>query len=159
MDMAELMLLLAAVCTILIIRIVLILTGLYKAPILRSFEHYGEERIYSPLLYLVLWVGVAGWLLITFYFDSFCLYGTAFMLPFLVPAMYDRLYETAVQHPRIFLAFPAWYYALMDSTTREERRRVAYMWLRLPRGLRLHYSTNHHAFSLWVDLVLISVVS
>ena len=37
-------------------------------------------------------------------------------------------------HPQIFLAFPRWYAELRERTTREERRRIAYMWLCLPRS-------------------------
>ena len=54
------------------------------------------------------------------------------------------------------MRYPRWYSELNDRTTREERRRLGYMWLRLPISLKMVYDTNDHAFFQWVDLVLVA---
>jgi hypothetical protein len=45
---------------------------------------------------------------------------------------------------------------LVGRTTRAERRRLAYMWLRLPAKLRLIYNSNDRAFMEWADMVILS---
>ena len=61
-------------------------------------------------------------------------------LPFLMPA-------------------PGWYADLYPRTTLIERRRIAYMWLRLPRALRHHYNQHDDAFLRWADLVIVGTFS
>jgi hypothetical protein len=62
------------------------------------------------------------------------------------------------RHPHIFLGFPRWYADLRERTTREERRRLAYMWLCLPRRMRLHLDGSDHHFQLWADQVILATI-
>ena len=48
-----------------------------------------------------------------------------------------------MQHPSVFLRFPSWYREIVDHTTREERRKLSYMWLSLPLRTRLLYNAQH----------------
>ncbi len=149
--------------TILLLRSFFILAGLWKGPILRSFEKYGDpENIYLPLLHTFIWfmLFIVSLLAVLFGDEN----ATASMFSFLVLFslilwnIYPRLKTFADNHPHIFMALPRWYVELRMRTSRDERRRLAYMWLRLPLSMQLHLSTNDHAFFHWADLVLISAV-
>lgn len=149
-------------------RAIMVMTGLLKGPILHSFERYGdEEAFYYPLIHFLVWLPLLllsavmligeRWLLTTFG-SSFVLYCTGFGLLGLLYISYRRLIEIARKHPDHFLVFPQWYTELLARTSRGERRRIAYMWLRLPWRTRLLYNSNTEAFHVWLDLVLLATI-
>ena len=78
----------------------------------------------------------------------------AFVLFFM---LYWRVKDNILEHPEIFLRFPSWYRDIVDHTTREERRKLSYMWLGLPLRTRLLYNAQHEEFRKWVELVVLSV--
>ena len=55
-----LFLLLAFFALMMTLRAFLIVMGTYKDPVLASFEHYGEEKIFSPMFSLTVWVTLTG---------------------------------------------------------------------------------------------------
>jgi len=140
------------------LRSVLIVSGVYKAPLLRSLEPYGTDLHYSPL------IGVAGWSLLIVLMLVWMLIGfqvvLALMLFFSVPlGLAWQNSETWIEkYPRVFLAFPEWYWNLIVTTSRDEQRRLAYMWLRLPVRTQWMYNTHDALFFQWTDLVLLSMV-
>ena len=144
-------------------RNVLVALGLYKSPVLRRSERYANfDDTYYGLPELLLSLG----LLALFAGMLFMIYVSMRFPPYLIGAVILILALLAYQfrdyvkaYPQIFLAFPRWYVELRERTTREERRRIAYMWLTLPRKTRLIYSANDHAFSLWADLVILGTVT
>lgn len=140
------------------LRSVLIMSGLYKAPILRSLEPYGSDRHYSPLFGLVLWsfalVLMLVWLLLGFQ----VLLALFFLLIIPVGLAFQYLESWIERYPRLFLTFPGWYWNLIVSTSRDEQRRLAYMWLRLPLRTQWMYNTHDVLFFQWTDLVLLSMV-
>ncbi|RMF78595.1 MAG: hypothetical protein D6737_14255 [Chloroflexi bacterium] len=143
------------------VRTGLIIMGFYKEPILRGFERYGaEEPLFFPLptllfatgtlfissgmllFPLINWPGGIAWL---------------FGLPLIWLGYFMReRRQLVLDYPQIFLSYPRWYYELFERTDRYERRYIAYMWLWLPRKLRLIYNGNTRAFFQWVDLVVMS---
>ena len=142
------------------LRIGLIMTGMLKGPILRTFEKYGgDEELYYPLPALLLWSGVIVLSLTALLVDS-----ASILLPTGVPgllllgfAFLARNHpEFAREHPDIFLHYPRWYHQLRARTSRYERRRLSYMWLWLPRRLRLIYNGSDRAFDQWADLVIMA---
>lgn len=143
---------------ILTIREFLILIGLYKDPLLRQFERYGEPPAYSPLLNfgmtLLLFLAVL-MVLIT----NSALLGLWIIL-LTLPGMhlYRYLKRFIWQYPEVMLAYPLWCNQLVDRASREERRRLAYMWLRLPYRTRLTFNASDRQFDQWVDLVLITII-
>ncbi len=148
------------VSIIFLIRAGLIILGYYKQPILRSFEHYGEEKPYFPLISLVVWAVVlflCVWYTISVYVNSPTMQFLGFPLIMLGYELYRKVLRFAANHPDHFMMYPDWYQDLCHRTSREERRRVAYLWMRLPYGMRLRYNTHDRAFRQWVDLVLVSV--
>jgi hypothetical protein len=139
-------------------RSVMIMLGVYKDPILHSLEDYGTDKRYSPLVELVVWVGVS---LIIFLFGiadtSIILIGCV-MLTIPATMIYPRMDGYIQRYPHVFLFYPSWYNRLLRTTSREEQRRIAYMWLRLPFRTRILYSTHDAFFHQWTDLVLLSMV-
>lgn len=155
--MATLVILLTLVFLFFTIRALLIVLGWYKDPILRQFERYGEERIYSPFVAFVLWC--TGFVFFAFiaYFGvtHILLVVLAMAVPF--SYFYPILKRQVESKPDLFMMYPKWYGRLMQMTEREERRRIAYLWLRLPAGTRLLYNTRDEFFHRWTDLVLLTI--
>lgn len=140
------------------LRAILIVSGLYKAPILQSLEEYGTDKRYSPLVSLVVW-GVACvfmllWLLLGFPL----LMALLLFLSLPLGLIYQRVETWIETYPRLFLSFPLWYWTLLNTTNRDEQRRLAYMWLRLPMRTQWLYNTHDALFRQWTDLVLLSMV-
>lgn len=151
-----------AISSIGLLRTLLIIMGLYKDPILHRFEKYGdEEDFYRPLPPLLAWLGV---FIILNNMTVVYLWGV--MYPFtpigalLIGAAYlvHHYHLLSGDSPDLILGYPQWLNELRHRTTRLERRRMAYMWLRLPRKLRLIYNSNDRAFLEWADMVILSTL-
>lgn len=143
--------------------IVLIAAGFYKDPVLRHFERYAEiDDTFHLLPLFLLGVGL------------FAIFGGVLFAetvaprypPVILGAIFLLLAYLARDqrgklgaYPGIFLAFPRWYADLLQRTTREERRRIAYMWLCLPRSMRLHLNGSDRHFMVWADLVILATVT
>jgi len=142
-------------------RLALILTGLYKSPLLTLFEKYGdEENYFFPLPRLLFWTG-------TLMFSGADVFNEmAFYVPSVVPIvgfLFMILGYGAVTLPPhlqqsldAYPPFPLWYHRLREHTSREERRRIAYIWLRLPARTRLLLNSNDRAFFHWTDLIILA---
>lgn len=145
--------------TFMMIRTVLIASGVLKGPVFRASEKYGDrERFFQLLPQMLFWVGL--WFSGT---------GVAVRLVGDVPLFATEVLGTVMivlagltfVFPQIGLRYfrlPAWYFDLQERTTRYERRRIAYMWRRLPLNLRLIYSSNHRAFQDWADMVILGTI-
>jgi hypothetical protein len=144
-------------CLVMLLRAFLVVIGIYKDPILHSFEKYGVETVYSPLIMLVVW-SVACFLVTLFFYlppSNVLLVGILLLIPL---AWLRRMYERALdRNSLLFRRLPGWYYDLAQRTNREERRRIAYLWLRLPVQTRMIYNARTEYFRQWVDLVLMSI--
>ncbi len=142
-------------------RSMLILLGLYKEPILHSFEQYGpRERLPMPLMTLLIWAGA---FIVTFGVWTAATFGLAFPLTglgafFVVVGVAGHYYYDTVQpwYYRV-IPYPHWHHNLLARTDRYERRRIAYMWLHLPFRLRLTYGSSDAAFTTWVDFVIMGM--
>lgn len=140
----------------------LILFGLYKDPILRTFEDYGpEERMYLPGLPLMVWTGVtlflAGLWITPYSGFVYTLNGLSFGILVLSGFAYNY-YERATKYHFMILKLPRWYHELREQTTRYERRRIAYMWLHLPARSRLAYNSSDKLFFQWADFVIMATI-
>lgn len=140
-----------------VIRNLLVILGNDKGAIFASFQHYGDEKIYSPVYSLLLWSGALGYLMLYLYVE----FGITFMLGILLVAAYlylnDGIVQLVHEHPQIFRYYPRWYRELAERTTREERRRIAYLWLHLPARTQMRYNTSHGAFLHWLDMVMVTL--
>ena len=143
--------------TVLFLRACLVTMGYYKEPILTAFQQYGDEVGFSPLFEALSWGGVLAYLLfIVLAPSSFLILIGVFCFVMFV-MLYWRIKDSILNHPHIFLRFPNWYRDIVDHTTREERRKLSYMWLALPLRTRLLYNAQHEEFRKWVELVVLSV--
>ncbi|HEX2907900.1 MAG TPA: hypothetical protein VHO69_13610 [Phototrophicaceae bacterium] len=143
-------------------RSTLILIGWIKGPIIRSFEKYGDQEApYLPLIPLLLWGGVfamavgswgTGYLPL-----AFPLIALGFIAIIAALLAYENTPRVAHLHNRL-IKTPYWYHALRERTTRYERRRIAYAWLRMPWRTRMAFNTNDHSFFIWADFVIMSTV-
>lgn len=139
------------------IRALLIVIGAYKDPVLASFEEYGNERIFSPMFSLILWSLLMAYMMLYWYFEA----GLALVLGIAVAvpaaAFKDNFFAFLDKHPLLFRTFPRWYFDLVKMTDREERRRIAYMWLRLPIKTRMLYNAQRSLFNQWVEQVILTI--
>jgi len=139
------------------LRACLITLGYYKEPILAAFQQYGDEVGFSPLFETFVWGAVLGYLFFVLLVPSsfLVLMGIFFFVSFVMT--YWKVKDNIMRHPDIFLRFPRWYREIVAGTSREERRKLSYMWLGLPLRTRLLYNADHAEFRKWVELVVLSV--
>lgn len=139
------------------LRAFLIVAGVYKDPVLASFEKYGAEVIYSPLLNLLMWVGIFLYLSLFWLIPSEIVLGLGLLLLIPVAVFREHFRDTLIQRHEWFRVLPRWYYDLVLQTDREERRRIAYLWLYLPVRTRMLYNAHHDLFGQWVEQVLMTI--
>lgn len=138
-----------------LVRTVLIIAGKLKGPILRHFERYGpNEFFYQPLPAFLGWlaafmVGLGGVLNATVIFMPIAI------LFAILSIVIWSMPEISARYPQWLLRYPYWLHELRERTGRYERRRMAYMWLRLPRRLKSTYNGNDGAFHEWADFVIL----
>ena len=143
------------ITSVFFIRTVLIISGKLKGPILRQFEHYGpDEFFYQPLPAFLGWFGAfmvaLGGLL-----NATSIFMPISILFWIVATIIWTMPELSTKYPQILLRYPLWLTEIQQRTERYERRRMAYMWLRLSRRLRRTYNSNDTAFREWADFIIL----
>lgn len=143
-----------------LLRLGMILTGLLKSPVLHRFERYTAfDDAFYPLPAILTAMGVLvlclGLLMREVAGTDYPAHMPGLVLLALAFVAF-RSFGFAKRYPGVFLALPRWYAELRERTNREERRRIAYMWLMLPRRARMYYEWHTWAFVQWVDLVIVS---
>lgn len=142
---------------IMTIRAFLIVVGIYKDPVLASFEDYGTERIFSPTFSLFAWGCAFAYFMLYWFISAGAALSVGLVIGFPLAAFRDTFVRMLYEHQRSFRIFPTWYYQLVENTDREERRRLAYLWLRLPARTRMIYNTHTSIFRLWVEQTLVTI--
>jgi hypothetical protein len=143
-------------------RSTLIVIGWLKSPVIRTFEQYGDpEPIYMPLTGLLFWAGVlamalGAWASVLANL-SFPLIVLGFLLILTTLLIFQHPERAAPWYYRLF-KLPRWYHQLRDRTTRYERRRIAYAWLRMPWRAQLAYNSDDRAFFIWADYIIMGTV-
>ncbi len=138
-----------------------IVSGLYKDPLLARFRAYGKEQRHYPFCRLVE------------IFSVWCV-----MMASMLDAMTVRTRNTNSFAPALFLIagvvalgvsfaarrkatlrelLPRWYFTLLRTANRHERRRIAFAWLRIPRRMRWRLNSDQKAFGTWADTVRMTV--
>jgi len=145
-----------------LMRSVLIVLGLYKDPILWTFEQYGpDERLPLPVVTLMAWAGAMcialGLWTALFVPVPFPLINVGVLLLVAAGACFNYYQHIWKWYYRV-IPYPRWHHELLDRTTRYERRRIAYMWLHLPARLHLLYNSSDRAFMIWADFVIIGTI-
>lgn len=148
---------------IILSRMVLILAGLHKGPILNLFEKYGDgEHHFQPVLVFLLWGGVLLWAgsdVGSRLINIPSIVGSIGIILLVLAYIFAQLPVHVRFAANSSLRAPTWYHRLYTYTGREERRQIAYMWLRLPLRTRLIFNSNDRAFFQWADLIIMASVS
>lgn len=155
--MSLIMALLIISASVLCMRALLVTLGFYKEPILSAFQQYGDEVGFSPLFEAIIWASVLAYLLFVMMVPSSLLILLGVMVFVSFVMLYWKVKDNIMNYPQVFLRFPRWYRDIVDHTSREERRKLSYMWLALPLRTRLLYNAQHNEFRKWVELVVLSV--
>ncbi len=140
-----------------LVRRAAVISGLYKDPIMATFRLYGPEMPFSPLARffdaLGLWSLIVGSIVssLTTSYRSLWGYAPVIFLALAVMALAGTIITRRSQS--LFHTLPLWYSELMRYTTRQERRHIAYAWLRLPRRMRWRLNADQASFRVFVDLV------
>lgn len=142
--------------------IVLALVGVNKGPVLAKFQQYGPDHpYYFPLPAMIFWLGLivftGGLLLRDTVVRSSAIEVVGIILLGMAAVAWNQKPHWE-QYAESLPTLPMWYAQLREYTSRYERRRIAYMWLRLPLRTRLLYNANHQAFFTWADLVIMATV-
>ena len=148
---------LIGIVSIMFLRACLVTLGYYKEPILTAFQQYGDEVGFSPLFESIMWASTLGYLVFVLLVPSsfLVLLGIIAFVSYIM--LYWKVKDNIMNYPEVFLRFPSWYRDIVDHTSREERRKLSYMWLGLPLRTRLLYNAQHNEFRKWVELVVLSV--
>ncbi len=152
-------------CLIYIVRLFLVIVGMYKDPVLETFEVYGEfDPIYYPWPNLLVALGVlsfAGGLAFEVVFGASTTLTTVLAVLAIISAFiayhWKYMFQSYAEKLR-FPPIPAWYGKLCEETSRYERRRIAYMWLHLPLRTRLLYNARDRFFFQWAELVIMASI-
>ena len=140
-----------------------IVFGMHKGPVLKTCEIFGpEEILYYPLPQLLFWPGLlftSGGILLRQFAPFYAVSG-AFGAILIIGGGTAFYAEKRLRFTKKFSPLvPGWYVRLLRETSRGERRRIAYMWLRLPQRTRLLYNADDDLFFVWVELVIVSTTS
>jgi hypothetical protein len=134
---------------------------IYKDPMLSRFRMYGAERRYYPFCRFLALLGAWG-LMVASMLDALTIrtrhtnsFAPAIFLALAIMALAASL--AARQIPALREALPRWYFALLRTANRHERRRIAFAWLRIPRKMRWRLNGDQRAFMTWADTVRITV--
>jgi len=143
-----------------------IVGGIYKDPLLARFRRYGpeeDERRFTPLVVLLALSGawcISGITVLRSLSRYGALVSTNSPTTILVVLAFMAFGAAVFVNNQGYLreALPVWYYQMLQTATREERRFIAYAWLRLPRRMRWRLSGDQRAFGVWADMVRIAFI-
>jgi len=130
-----------------------ILGGLFKDAMMGNFRRYGEERRVYPLERFLVALGV--------FFLFLAIWIPGPLVTAILTALFIFLCGSAYVISRVDWlrgSLPRWYYKLLQNTTRQERRAIAYAWLRLPFRTRLRLNGDSYAFRVFIDEVRLTVI-
>lgn len=140
-----------------------VLTGFYKEPLMARFRRYGEERRPAPAISfavsLGIWAIMMAMIMRVLTQQILLLQNTLLPLIFSILALMAFGAAIAMNHfESLRVMLPRWYFDLLLIASREERRLIAYAWLRLPRKMRWRLNGDQAAFRVWADMVRITVI-
>ena len=144
---------------VMLVRSVLMIIGMYKDPLLASFETYGQEHFFSPAVTLVIWSAIFLYFFLFWYVPGELMFAIGLFVVIPLGSLYGILMRLLKKYQTKLSQYPRWLYELMEMTDRDERRRIAYMWLFLPASTRMIYNANNYLFRQWAEQVLLTVAT
>lgn len=140
-----------------------IIAGLYKNPLLESLRSYGSAPNSYPVCRFLYALSIWS-LLVSSMFDALTQTSATFAHASYLPVIFFTLAIACLvsalvvrRAPALRGSLPRWHAYLLQTTTRLERRLIAYAWLRLPPKMRWRLNGNQAAWRVWVDMVRITV--
>jgi hypothetical protein len=138
-----------------------IVSGVYKDPLLARFRVYGKEQRHYPVCRLLDIFG-AWCLMMASMLDALTVRtrhtnGFAPALFLILGVMALGVSVAARRKPALREALPRWYFTLLRTANRYERRQIAFAWLRIPRRMRWRLNGDQKAFGTWADTVRMTV--
>ena len=130
-----------------------IIGGLYKDAMMANFRRYGEERPMYPLIRFMVALAALSFFLAVWISDVLMTSVLTALCIFLIGGAY-----IAFRVNWLRASLPRWYFSLLQETTRQERRAIAYAWLRLPLRTRLRLNGDSYAFRVFIDEVRLTVI-
>lgn len=149
------------VSTFFLVRLMLIRVGLLKEPVLRHLQSYADTSVhYYPLPAVLgwagLWVMCVGLAVMRLARSSYPAFLPGIVIWF-AAALSIQLSGWFMS--RMAWVRPQWLRDLEGRADRDEQRKIAYAWLRLPTGMRRRLNAHDHEFAAWADLVILSTSS
>lgn len=153
-----------------IVRTAVILLGWLKSVALRTFEQYGDEKRFRPISDLVFLIVTLLILLqffwapqsirfIVYFLGGAMLLGGMDTFQDVVAGLLHKLSpKLGAKYLELIAYYPAWFRDLATRTSRYERRRIAYMWLRLSPHQRFLLDRDTQTFLHWTDFVIMGSV-
>lgn len=134
-----------------------IVSGLYKDALMAHFRYYGPERPFCPVARFLVVLG-AWSLMLSSMLDALTQRhrATWVFAPIIFLTLSLMAFAGSVivrQKPALRQSLPRWYFDLLRTTTRQERRHIAYAWLRVPRKMRWRLNGDQASFRVWADMV------
>ena len=137
--------------------------GVFKGSLMAQFRKYGEENRVYPICRLLWTAGTTSLLLVALlpYIG-----GPYTFLQRLFPRSVFSLLALAlwgigffiVHRPKLRESLPRWYFEMLRTTSREERRHIGYAWMRLPIMMKIRFNGDQRAFQVWAELVRLTVI-
>lgn len=139
-----------------------IVSGLFKDSLMAQFRRYGDERRPAPLVRFLLAAGLCCFALASVLgvlMDTRSFVRTVFppLLLLLLTLICWGGAALVTQDEGLRESLPRWYFTLLRTTSRQERRHIGYAWLRIPFRLRWRLNADQASFVVWVDLVRLTV--
>lgn len=140
-----------------------VISGMYKNSLMDYFRHYGEDRPISPLFRFLVVAGllcICLMLLVSELVDP-----RSYLYRVFPPSVFTMLALMAFgaaflvrRQPVLRESLPRWYSDLMHLATRQERRQIAFAWLRISWRLRWRLNGDQASFYVWAELVRLTVI-
>ncbi|MBK8026597.1 MAG: hypothetical protein IPK19_35720 [Chloroflexi bacterium] len=150
------------ISAMLLLRYGLIAAGMFKGPVLSIYARYEPDDMYYALPLALLAVALfvlTGSLLLSLFVPLAARGAILGALIALLSYVAYFMRFKARERPDIYSPVPLWAVRLRQRTTREERRRIAFLWLRLPWRTRIRYDVSDHHFEMWCDLVILGTIT
>ena len=137
--------------------------SIFKDSLLAQFRQYGVENRVYPVCRLLFAAGTTSFVLVAllphiggpytylrrlfprsvFSLLAFALWGAGYFI---------------LHRPRLRESLPRWYFDLLHTTSRQERRHIGYAWMRLPIMMKIRLNGDQKAFQVWAELVRLTVI-
>lgn len=144
---------------LLLIRAIVIQLGKAKGPLLERFETALDVSIHYNSLRDLAIDGAMVWAGAVLLIGHFTNISASWLLPVSAMLALSALAHWLGELLRPVMPKPAWYQCVIQKTTPEDRRRLAYAWQKISPAMRAHYNAQDEAFFSWVDLVMLATTN